>query len=85
MLTPIVRFASCAGRHSHPRSAVSLPIQGADDPEDPPLPAVMAGQLRDLVDTLNISAAHKPKLVELDELRGPRQSHSVAENGNWIV
>lgn len=39
------------------------------DPENPPLPEEVAGILHDLVDTLNVFAAHEPKLVELDELR----------------
>jgi hypothetical protein len=39
------------------------------DPEDPPLPDEVAGLLYDLRDTLNICAAHEPKLVALDGLK----------------
>ena len=39
------------------------------DPEDPPLSEEVAGLLHDLVDTLNVFAAHEPKLVALDELK----------------
>jgi hypothetical protein len=43
--------------------------RNAIDPEHPPLPEEVASVLYDLRDTLNIFAAHEPKLVALDQLK----------------
>ncbi len=51
------------------RLEVDLRVRESNDPECPALPEEVAGILHDLVDSLNIFAAHEHRLVLLDELK----------------
>lgn len=50
------------------RHEAELRARGQSDPDTPALPEDVAGVLQDLVETLNVFAAHEPKLTALDDL-----------------
>ncbi|MCZ8315371.1 hypothetical protein [Phreatobacter sp.] len=55
------------------------------DPETPPLPEEVKGALEDLLDELNLFAAHEPHLVTLDLMRGDPELRIASPPANAAV
>jgi hypothetical protein len=51
------------------RLEADVQVRASKDPESPSLPEDVSATLHDLVDALNVFAAHEPKLILLDELK----------------
>jgi hypothetical protein len=62
------------------RLEADIRVRSSNDPDSPSLPEDVAAILHDLVDALNVFAAHEPKLTALDELkRDPANRFSAGD------